>query len=303
MPFAPSSWLVLCCDAFCDLSPGCLLVYRYATFSTKHPIGMGNRMVQVASAHVVLPTAYTLLAILVDMMGNRMVQVASALVLALATGRRLLINWRDPEPLTDYLRPADLDWDYDAFFSRHPRAQTKVEWEREASGGPEVLVSKEQVAAFLDGDGAGGRGAWMVIYSPDKLCPACGLLFDASNSKSGPAAAGGGGHGWRRVVCEWRETLPRDQFFFLLGQVLRALFVLAPNLEREFRVKWRGVGPGGGGTAAGVFSVGVQIRRGLWHVASKGAAGDKGLLSDEGERALLACAKQLVRPDLDQPIP
>ena len=302
MPFAPSSWLVLCCDAFCDLSPGCLLVYRYATFSTKHPIGMGNRMVQVASAHVVLPTADTLLAILVDMMGNRMVQVASALVLALATGRRLLINWRDPEPLTDYLRPADLDWDYDAFFSRHPRAQTKVEWEREASGGPEVLVSKEQVAAFLDGDGAGGRGAWMVIYSPDKLCPACGLLFDASNSKSGPAAAGGGGHGWRRVVCEWRETLPRDQFFFLLGQVLRALFVLAPNLEREFRVKWRGVGPGGG-TAAGVFSVGVQIRRGLWHVASKGAAGDKGLLSDEGERALLACAKQLVRPDLDQPIP
>ena len=302
MPFAPSSWLVLCCDAFCDLSPGCLLVYRYATFSTKHPIGMGNRMVQVASAHVVLPTAYTLLAILVDMMGNRMVQVASALVLALATGRRLLINWRDPEPLTDYLRPADLDWDYDAFFSRHPRAQTKVEWEREASGGPEVLVSKEQVAALLDRDGAGGRGAWMVIYSPDKLCPACGLLFDASNSKSGPAA-GGGGHGWRRVVCEWRETLPRDQFFFLLGQVLRALFVLAPNLEREFRVKWRGVGPGGGGTAAGVFSVGVQIRRGLWHVASKGAAGDKGLLSDEGERALLACAKQLVRPDLDQPIP
>ena len=49
----------------------------YATFKDKHPIGMGNRMVQVASAAI----------------------------LAMVTKRRLLINWNDPEPLTRFLRP------------------------------------------------------------------------------------------------------------------------------------------------------------------------------------------------------
>jgi hypothetical protein len=49
----------------------------YSTFKAKHPIGMGNRMVQVASA----------------------------VVLAWVTKRRLLINWNDPEPLTEFLRP------------------------------------------------------------------------------------------------------------------------------------------------------------------------------------------------------
>jgi len=41
-----------------------------------------------------------------------MVQVASAVVLAKLTKRRLLINWIDPEPLTTFLRPAVIDWDY-----------------------------------------------------------------------------------------------------------------------------------------------------------------------------------------------
>jgi hypothetical protein len=49
----------------------------YSTFKDKHPIGMGNRMVQVASAAI----------------------------LAMVTKRRLLINWNDPEPLTQFLRP------------------------------------------------------------------------------------------------------------------------------------------------------------------------------------------------------
>lgn len=64
-----------------------LLVYQpgyytpdvgYSTFKDKHPIGMGNRMVQVASAAI----------------------------LAMVTKRRLLINWGDPEPLTRFLLPA-----------------------------------------------------------------------------------------------------------------------------------------------------------------------------------------------------
>ena len=35
-----------------------------------------------------------------------MVQAASALLLAAATNRRLLINWKDPHPLTNFLKPA-----------------------------------------------------------------------------------------------------------------------------------------------------------------------------------------------------
>ena len=71
-----------------------------------------------------------------------------------------------------------------------------------------------------------------------------------------------------------RSLLPRDQFFFLLGGILRALFVLSPSLQQEFDVRWGDVG--GRGVAVGWHSVGVQIRRGLWHVGSKGSQNDKG---------------------------
>jgi hypothetical protein len=48
-------------------------------------------------------------------------------------------------------------------------------------------------------------------------------------------------------------------------------------------------------SAERTHSVGVQIRRGRWHVGSKGARDDKGLLSDEGEAQLLKCARKLAR--------
>ena len=79
-------------------------------------------------------------------------------------------------------------------------------------------------------------------------------------------------------------------------RVLRALFQLSPALQAAFESRWGTVGKGPlHGEVWGGHDVGVQIRRGLWHVGSKGAANDKGLLSDEGEALLLTCARRLAR--------
>ena len=144
--------------------------------------------------------------------------------------------------------------------------------------------------------------AWMVIYSPDKLCPACPVLFkslherNASISIAGGTGAGAGAGCLQRLPAlqslqSLRHSLPRDQFFFVLGRVLRALFVLAPALDAVFRSRWGlsaeskeegGVG-GEREERRGVHSVGVQIRRGLWHVGSVSAKDGRGLLSEDGE--------------------
>jgi hypothetical protein len=80
-----------------------------------------------------------------------------------------------------------------------------------------------------------------------------------------------------------------------LTRVLRALFRLSPPLQSAFSQRWGPVGRSLGDGDEGGHDVGVQIRRGLWHVGSKGVGNDKGLLSDEGEALLLTCARRLAR--------
>jgi len=111
-------------------------------------------------------------------------------------------------------------------------------------------VSKEDVAALLRGEGypssilgddddvesgrrgeegeglaagQGGRGrGWMVVYSPDKLCPACPSLFNSTEHEIAPR-----GSGWLEDLRRVRADLPRDQFFFLLGGCVAARRLLA----------------------------------------------------------------------------
>ena len=71
--------------------------------------------------------------------------------------------------------------------------------------------------------GQGGRGrGWMVVYSPDKLCPACPSLFNSTAHEIAPR-----GSGWLEDLRRVRADLPRDQFFFLLGGCVAARRLLA----------------------------------------------------------------------------
>ena len=91
-------------------------------------------------------------------------------------------------------------------------------------------MSREDVGALLRREGyherdamndddstiaQGGQGRsmpWIVIYSPDKLCPACPELFNSTGLQAG------GLGGWQADLAQVRAGLPRDQFFFLLGR-------------------------------------------------------------------------------------
>lgn len=139
----------------------------------------------------------------------------------------------------------------------------------------------------LFGDAGERKRERVVWYSPDKLCPACRPLFNASELERR-----GRGEEGVRLVDAMREVQTQDLFFLLLGDVLRALFRLAPQLEARYRERWWG----GAGPESVAHSVGVQIRRGRWHMGSKSAADDRGLLSDEGEAHLLSCARALAQP-------
>lgn len=110
-----------------------------------------------------------------------------------------------------------------------------------------MVVSEADVRALLQSDGgidndeddvddkdderlfgdAGERKRERVVwYSPDKLCPACRPLFNASELERR-----GRGEEGVRLVDAMREVQTQDLFFLLLGDVLRALFRLAPQVS------------------------------------------------------------------------
>jgi hypothetical protein len=128
-----------------------------------------------------------------------------------------------------------VNWDYDAFQLRHARAAKRIARCRggvNAGGaGPDkvdLVVSRGDVGAMLrregyheredmnDDDSTTAQGrqgrSWIVIYSPDKLCPACPELFNLTGLQAG------GRGGWQADLAQVRAGLPRDQFFFLLGR-------------------------------------------------------------------------------------
>jgi hypothetical protein len=187
--------------------------------------------------------------------------------LAAATRRRLLIRWTDPQgrDLTEYLVPADVDWDFTSFVARHPSCMSELGaiLNDEGRGGSEQdseevkrVVSEADVRALLDGQDAvdGGKEdsleaegrreeVPMVVYSPDKLCPACPPLFNRSVNDLGVDTAerwtvGGRNLEGLGLVDAIRKGLRADSFFFLLGDVLRALFKLAPAMHIQYRERW-----------------------------------------------------------------
>ena len=130
-----------------------------------------------------------------------------------------------------------MDWDYEAFLRRHAGAAERVArlqgrgtrvGEAVDEDQVDLIASREDVRALLLREGyrereeeavdssSAGQGearSWMVVYSPDKLCPACPELFNSTAHEQG-----GHGRGWRADLAQVRAGLPRDQFFFMLGR-------------------------------------------------------------------------------------